>query len=207
VSSHHHSQSSPSDNLNPPREPRTTGESRQAPPIDRRDSQVPHRGATAPAENLASAGSQAITGSSQKTHGKLNSMLKEEICRLIADGHTLFDVAGIVGVSRSAIYRERRRDPQFKMQLSQKRHSIAHLCLNTMHDAAAKKWQAAERFFKLVYPDRYHYRPRMISEKQHEKVLAEMIKIFSSVATPEQMLKLDRLFNSPGKPRMPEVQT
>jgi hypothetical protein len=184
-----------------PREHHAPSEPWPMPPIDRLDPQVEQSGATMVPKDFTPASLP------KKSRRKLDPPMKEEICRLVAGGHTLFEAACIVGVNRRTVLREKQRDPLFKMQLSQKRNSIAHLCLNTMHDAAAKKWQAAERFFKLVYPDRYHYRPRMISEKQHEKVLAEMIKIFSSVATPEQMLKLDRLFNSPGKPRMPEVQT
>lgn len=135
----------------------------------------------------------------RKSSSKITPYLKQEICQLVAEGFSLNAAAKCMGVSRAAVYRERLRDPEFKTRLSQQQETIARKCINTMQSAAKEKWQAAERLYKLVYPDRYFRRPQMISEKKHNIALAELVKAFSAVATPAQLKQLDHMFNPPPK--------
>jgi IS30 family transposase len=129
--------------------------------------------------------------------------MKDEICRLVARGHSIEAVADIVGVSDRTVYRERKRDPFFKQRLGEKGAEIADLCFEAWRTAAPNKPSAATQLYKFVYPDRYYYRPETITRDQHDAWTEEVFGLFESIATPEQMRELQRELKGGRKRRRP----
>jgi hypothetical protein len=135
--------------------------------------------------------------------GKLDAAAKDLICKLVARGHSLAAAARLVGVSERAIYKCKRRDPLFKLQLGKHKERIASSCLRAMRKAVVvdDDWRAGTQLMRLTYPERYYARPNMISTKKHEKAMGELIKPFASIATPQQMMQLERRLGPDGDPR------
>lgn len=142
-------------------------------------------------------------GGMRKPRRKLDPAMKEHICRLVAGGHAINSAALMVGVSPRTVHREKLRDPLFKVRLRQGQESVAKLCFKTMEAAAEEKWQAAERYYKLIYPERYYYKQETIPLKKHEQWTTEVLRFLSTVCTDEQMRQLDRLLNPQPKPKSP----
>jgi hypothetical protein len=126
---------------------------------------------------------------------KLDAAAKHQICLLLARGHTLAAAAKISDISYRTIYREQRRDAFFRQQINEQREGIAELCLNSLRTAAPENFRAAMQLYKLTYPDRYHYKPDTTSSNQYEAWTTEILNLFESIATPEQMRELNRKVN------------
>jgi hypothetical protein len=133
----------------------------------------------------------------------LDAGLKDEICRLVARGHSIATAADVVGVSDRTVYRERKRDPFFKQRLGEKGEEIADFCFESWKMAAAEKPYAATQLYKFVYPDRYYYRPDTITRKEHDAWTKEVFGLFESIATPDQMRELHQRLNGDRKRRRP----
>jgi hypothetical protein len=129
--------------------------------------------------------------------------MKEAVCRLVDEGHGLTSAARIVGVSPRTVSREKDRDPLFKRRLHQGREGVARLCHKTMEAAAGEKWQAAERYYKLVYPERYYYKPETMPLKLHDAFNNELFELLKDIMTDDQMRELDRALKSRSNGKKP----
>ncbi len=132
---------------------------------------------------------------------KLDPAMKDHIYRLHARGHSLLAIARIIGVNARTIYRERRRDPFFRQRLGEKGEEIADVCYTSLRAAAPTKPSAAQQLFRLVYPDRYYYKPATITLKQHEAWTNEVLGLFEDIATPKQMQELHQRLSPERKPK------
>jgi IS30 family transposase len=123
---------------------------------------------------------------------KLDSVMKDHIYRLRARGHSLLAIARIIGISDRTIRRERKRDPFFRQRLGENGEQIADICFQSLRDAAPTKPHLVPQLYRLVYPDRYYYRPDTVTVKEHDATITEAFSHFEAVATPEQMRELQR---------------
>ncbi len=128
---------------------------------------------------------------------RLDAAMKERVCQFVAAGHSIEVAADMVGVSERTIYRERKRDALFGLQLSKDKEEIAGLCLATLKAAAAENWRAAMQLWKMVYPHRWPTRADTISVKQFEKWNGELLRILSTIMTDQQMQQFNQFINSP----------
>jgi hypothetical protein len=130
---------------------------------------------------------------------RFDAAAKELVCGHVAAGKTLEEAAEMVGFSERTIYRERRRDPIFKLRISKDREQIADKCINAALGAIEddnKNWRAGEFAYKVIYPDRYYARPRTISLKAFDQWNAELLHLLTPILTADQLRQLDERLNA-----------
>jgi hypothetical protein len=145
---------------------------------------------------------QAETSSPPKPpRRRLDAAAKALVCKYVAQGHSIAAAARLVGFSERTIYKCRHRDALFRLQLNKGEERVASACLKALRKAVVTEgdWRAGLHYMRLTYPDRYHYRPEIITRKQYETWNAELMRLLSQIVTPEQLRELHRRFEEAAK--------
>ena len=87
----------------------------------------------------------------------LDDAKRQVVCALVARGSTLAEAAEYVGCDRSTLYRHRRRNEQFRQQLSAAKAQSLLAPYQVIRKAAGSKWRAAAWAIERIDSNRRRY--------------------------------------------------